>query len=89
MRKFQYTFFVFLSIIALGCQQKTKQKKVPSTKTSLNVLTNTSDSLTIDLVALQKKGKLANTIIVTVDEDPVYHERKRYNAIPFTELLDA
>jgi cytochrome c2 len=89
MRKLQYRFLVLLSILALGCQQKTKQKEVLSTENSFNVLTKNSDSLTIDLVALLKEGKLTNTIIVTVDEDPVYHDRKRYNAIPFNELLGA
>jgi hypothetical protein len=34
-----------------------------------------------------KEGKLTNTIIVTVDEDPVYHDRKRYNAIPLMNYL--
>jgi hypothetical protein len=38
-------------------------------------------------VALLKRGKLTNTIIVTVDEDPVYHDRKRYNAIPLMNYL--
>jgi hypothetical protein len=86
MRKLQYRFLVLLSILALGCQQKTKQKEVLSTENSFNVLTKNSDSLTIDLVALLE-GKLTNTIIVTVDEDPVYHDRKRYNAIPLMNYL--
>jgi cytochrome c2 len=89
MLKFQYKFLLFLSILVLGCQQKTKQKEVPMTETEISALTSNNDSLTIDLVALQKKGNLKKTITVTVDEDPVYHDRKRYNAIPFTELLDA
>ncbi|SDX03126.1 Cytochrome C oxidase, cbb3-type, subunit III [Flavobacterium degerlachei] len=79
---------VILSVVALGCQEKKKQTEVSTTETSINVSTNTSDSLTIDLVELQKAGKLKKTIIVTVDEDPVYHGKKRYNAIPFPELLD-
>jgi cytochrome c2 len=89
MLKFRYNFFVLLSILALGCQQKAKEKEVPMTETSISALTKNNDSLTIDLVALQKKGILKKTITVTVDEDPVYHGKKRYNAIPFKELLKA
>jgi cytochrome c2 len=88
MRKYQYRFFVLLSILAMGCQQKTKQKEVMPTEPSTSSLTTISDSLTIDLVLMQKKGKLNKTIMVIVDEDPVYHGRKRYNAIPIPELLD-
>jgi hypothetical protein len=39
MQKLQYRFLVLLSILALGCQQKTKQKEVLSTENSFNVLT--------------------------------------------------
>jgi archaellum biogenesis ATPase FlaH len=87
MRKLQYRFLVLLSILAWAVSKKTKQKEVLSTENSFNVLTKNSDSLTIDLVALLKEGKLTNTIIVTVDEDPVYHDRKRYNAIPLMNYL--
>lgn len=89
MLKFQYRFLVLLSILALSCQQKTKQKEVPPNGTSTSALTKANDSLTIDLLALQQKGILKNITLVTVDEDPVYHSKKRYNAIPFTELLEA
>ncbi|EIA09592.1 c-type cytochrome [Flavobacterium frigoris] len=88
MRKFQYRLVVLSSILIMGCQQKTKQTESLTTETSINVSANTSDSLTIDLVELQKTAKLKNTIIVTVNEDPVYHARKRYNAIPFPQLLE-
>lgn len=87
MRKFQYRFVVLMSILSLGCQQKTKQQEIPPTESPISALTNTNDSLTIDLVALQKKGELEKTITVTVKEDPVYQSKKRYNAIPFPELL--
>ncbi|MFT6689346.1 MAG: cytochrome c2, partial [Saprospiraceae bacterium] len=46
-------------------------------------------SLTIDLIALRREGKLKNSIIVTVEQDPVYHSKKSYNAIPFSELLNS
>lgn len=88
MRKFQYKFFILLSILTLGCQQKTKQKENGATVTSISDLIPTSDSLTIDLVGLQKQGQLKNTIIVTVNNDPVYHSKKRYNAIALPQLLD-
>jgi hypothetical protein len=60
MRKFQYKFFILLSILTLGCQQKTKQKENGATVTSISDLIPTSDSLTIDLVGLQKQGQLKN-----------------------------
>jgi cytochrome c2 len=87
MRKFQYRFFIILLILSVSCQQKTEQKENVLTETSISALTTTSDSLTIDLVVLQKKGKLKNTMIVTVNEDPVYHSKKRYNAISLPKLL--
>lgn len=87
MRKLHYRFILLLSILTLGCQQKTKEKEVSTTRTSVSALTNASDSLTIDLVALQKEDKLAKTSLVIVEEDPVYHSKKRYNAIPFPKLL--
>lgn len=88
MRKFQYKFIVLLSILTLGCQQKTKQKESTTNDTSLSDLTPTSDSLTIDLVALQKQGGFKKTKVVIVKEDPVYHSKKRYNAISLPQLLD-
>ena len=87
MRKFEYIFFILLLILSLGCQRKTEQETNVVTKTSISELSSSSYSLTIDLVDLQKKGKLKNTLIVTVSEDPVYHSKKRYNAISLPELL--
>ncbi|MGK0295279.1 MAG: cytochrome c2 [Ulvibacter sp.] len=89
MIKSRYIFLVLLSILVLGCQQKTRQKQIPPTETSISDLTTASDSLTIDLIALRREGKLKNSIIVTVEQDPVYHSKKSYNAIPFSELLNS
>jgi cytochrome c2 len=87
MQKLHYRFLLLLSILTLGCQQKTKQQEVSTSQTSVSALANASDSLTIDLVILQKEGKLTKTNVVIVEDDPVYHSKKRYNAIPFPELL--
>lgn len=88
MRKFQYKFIILLLGLAFSCQEKTKQSEVAAADTFINDSTSTSDSLTIDLVELQKRGELKKTVMVTVNEDPVYHDSKQYNAIPFPKILE-
>jgi len=84
MRQFQYKIAILILFLALGCQQKTQNK----TDAETNIQSHGKDSLTIDLVALQNKGQLKKTTLITVYDDPVYHSIKRYNAIPFPELLE-
>lgn len=84
MRQFQYKIVILILFLALGCQQKIQNKTDAKSTTQ----SRSTDSLTIDLVALQNKGKLKKTTLVTVYDDPVYHRIKRYNAIPFPELLE-
>lgn len=87
MRQFRYKILVFIFFFALSCQQNSQKKTVVKTiKQSQTVISN-SDSLTIDLVALQKQGKLQQTSVITVYDDPVYHSTKHYNALPLPELL--
>jgi cytochrome c2 len=60
-------------------------------KDSLQVIkseTPISDTLDIDLVDLKAKGFLKNTQIVTVNEDPVYHKTKKFNALPLKAFLE-
>jgi cytochrome c2 len=79
MKRAFFIYWIILSITLIGCQQQTRPKK-----TSVAV---TTDSLTLDLVSLQAAGKLENTRIVTVNDDPVYHKRKQYEALSLEELL--
>jgi cytochrome c2 len=66
----------------------------PTNKDSLQVAklekveTTASDTLDIDLVDLKAKGLLKNTQVVTVNEDPVYHKTKKFNALPLKEILE-
>lgn len=87
MRKFYPKLFVFLLLWVASCQQNTKQKTVTKKLIVTAPKNQTSDSLSMDLVALQKQGKLKKTVLITVDDDPVYHRTKRYEALPLPELL--
>jgi hypothetical protein len=58
-------------------------KRLPKAKKTL-----TTDSLNLDLLALQKEDKLNGTTLITVHNDPVYHSTKRYEAVPFTTSME-
>lgn len=77
---------LFLLLLA-SCQQNGKQNSVIKKDTITRIPNQTLDSLSIDLVALQKEGKLKDTHVITVVDDPVYHSTKRYNALPLSQLL--
>ena len=79
MKRAFFISWIIISITIIGCQQHTKPKNTSAV--------GITDSLTIDLVSLQSAGKFKNTRIVTVNEDPVYHKRKRYEALSLEELL--
>ncbi len=49
---------------------------------------STDNSFDVDLVDLKAKGLLKNTQVVTVNEDPVYHKTKKFNALPLKEVLE-
>lgn len=68
-----------VSITCIGCQENTKPKSISSDKTPA--------SLTLDLEDLQRAGKLKNTQLILVNNDPVYQQTKRYHAIPLLALL--
>jgi hypothetical protein len=50
--------------------QTTTVERLPSEKNL------TTDSLNLDLLALQKEDKLNGTTLITVHNDPVYHSTK-------------
>jgi cytochrome c2 len=87
MQQSQCKLLLILLILVVSCQQNSKQETTVKTITKSTTSSIHSDSLTIDLVALQKQGKLKNTAVVTVNDDPVYHGAKHYNAIALPELL--
>lgn len=72
-------------ILTTSCQQNIKKEK--DNKAVEQSSSSAIDSLTIDLVALQKQGKLTTTEIITVQDDPVYHSAKRFNAFSLPALL--
>jgi cytochrome c2 len=87
MCKFDLKIVALLLIVMTGCGQKEKQKITTEQGTIKNTQITTSDSLTLDLVALQKKDLLTKTTVITIAADPVYHTIKRYDALPLRELL--
>lgn len=89
MRHYKKLLLFTFSILIWSCQQKTKSEKVSKTSSANLTLTTATDSLTIDLVALQKQGKLPPTTAITVTDDPVYHDVKHYNAFSLQELLNS
>lgn len=72
--------------ITLSCSNSEKKS---SDSTSTNQTSNFSitDTLSIDLVALNNQNAFKNTQKVTVN-DPVYHKTKHYNAVILKEILE-
>ena len=83
MRHYKKLLLFTFSILIWSCQQKAKPIKVSKTSSENLTLTKVSDSLTIDLVALQKQRKLPPTYAITVIDDPVYYGVKHYNSFSF------
>jgi mono/diheme cytochrome c family protein len=48
----------------------------------------TTDSLTLDLIALQKAGAFSKTQPIRVGDDPVFHRAKTYDGVPLKALLE-
>jgi hypothetical protein len=67
-------------------QSKTRKTTTVETATQSENKTLTTDSLNLDLLALQKEDKLNGTTLITVHNDPVYHSTKRYEAVPLLHL---
>ena len=75
--------FVFCSLLA--CQQK---KETTAKIVAVHADVVIPDSLSIDFVALKAAKKLGVTQKIRVDQDPVYHATKIFNAIPLKALLE-
>ncbi|MEZ7504204.1 cytochrome c family protein [Flavobacterium sp. Arc2] len=89
MRTLYLNLFVLLLISFASCQQKEKPSAIAKKNIFTNTQNQTRDSLSINLIDLQKLGKLKKTQVVTVANDPVYHSTKHYNALPFLDLLNS
>lgn len=82
--------FCLLSTVYIACTNSEKS----TNKDSLQVAqlekeeVQANDSLSIDLVALQKQGLLKPNTIANVKPDPVYHKNKKFNALPLKEILE-
>ncbi len=80
---------ISLSILYVSCN-----KPKSTNKDSLQVAkletpeAQASDTLNIDLLDLKAKGFLKNTQVVTVNQDPVYHKTKKFNALPLKGFLE-
>lgn len=68
--------------LLVACQPD--KKPVAETKSPP---TPPSDSLVLDLAALKTAGAFSRPQPVTVTEDPVYHQRKTYEAVPLPDVL--
>jgi hypothetical protein len=58
-------------ISPLSCNQKTRNTTTVETVTQSENRTLATDSLNLDLLALQKEGKLNGTTLITVHDDPI------------------
>ena len=77
---------IFLSFIFINCTNSPQSSE--KTKTDSVKVSAVSDSLTIDLVALKSNGFLKNPQQIVVENDPVYHKKKKFNALPLKDILE-
>lgn len=81
---------LLLPVIFLSCNQSES-----SNTDSLHVakpepiLLSSTDSVSIDLQELKEKGLLEKTQVITINQDPVYSKKKRYNVISLKEILES
>ena len=82
---------LFWSCWLLACQSK------PTTSSNALDLVSTKKSVTgqvasdtnvLDLIQLKKAGAFGTTQRITVPQDPVYHARKVYRAVPLNKVLE-
>ncbi|WP_435357208.1 c-type cytochrome [Emticicia sp. SJ17W-69] len=80
---------ITLSIFYISCNNP-KSTRTDSLQVAILEKTEStaSDTLDIDLIDLKAKDLLKNTQIVTVNEDPVYHKAKKFNALSLKEILE-
>ena len=86
----KYLLFFLLPVMLLACNksQSSSEDSLQVAKPEPILLTST-DSLSIDLIELKEKGLLEKTQVITINEDPVYLKKKRFNAIPLKDILEA
>jgi hypothetical protein len=88
MGQYRCKIVILILFLTLSCNQKTRKTTTVETATQSENKTLTTDSLNLDLLALQKEDKLNGTTLITVHNDPVYHSTKRYEAVPLLHLLE-
>lgn len=83
------SIIISLSVFYISCNNsKTTHGDSLRVAKLEKIETPAGDTLNIDLVDLKAKGLLINTQVVTVNDDPVYHKTKKFNALPLKELLE-
>lgn len=85
MHLLRHLLFTILLCTAVSCQQK---NKVSTAATPQIIENQSSDTISLNLIDLQKQGKLDNSTEIIVIDDPVYHSTKRYNALHLIDLLE-
>ncbi|MFN3848901.1 MAG: c-type cytochrome [Spirosomataceae bacterium] len=79
--------FLPIALFLLNCQSQKKETTSTTADSTQTVAATPTDSLSIDLVALKDQNLLGKVHIVEVKNDPVYHKKKRFNAVDFKEIL--
>jgi len=81
---------ILLSVLYISCDSSQKKSSKDSLQVAKLAIEDipTSDSLSIDLIELKRKGLLENTQVVIVKPDPVYHKNKRFNALPLKDIFE-
>lgn len=87
MQKSYLKLVALLFLTLASCQQQGKQQQIVPKDTTTASTKQLTDTMTIDLLALQQEGLLKETRLVTVQDDPVYHSVKRYQAVALSSLL--
>jgi hypothetical protein len=75
MGQYRCKIVILILFLTLSCNQKTRNTTTVETVTQSENRTLATDSLNLDLLALQKK-ELNSTTLITVHDDPVYHSTK-------------
>ncbi len=83
------SLIILLSILCISCNNP-KSNKTDSLQVAKleKIETPASQTIDIDLVDLKAKGFMKNTQVVKVDEDPVYHKTKEFNALPLKAFFE-
>lgn len=77
--KFHFILICFSVFALISCNEKKEQKT--------ETITISQSEMILDLVDLQTKNKLGRDTVVTVNNDPVYHKTKKYQAVNASVLV--